>query len=54
MQLRPFTGWESLTCYPSMHSRDNPIPACTAKYALYKKEAAKAQISGQADTAKWL
>ena len=53
MELRPITDWEAQTCYPSIHSTDK-----LSQHALQNlhciKEAAKAQNSRHADTAKEL
>ena len=51
MQLRPITGQEIYTCYPSIHSADK-LSGHALQNMYYIKEAAKAQNSGQADTAK--
>ena len=53
MQLKPITGQEVQTCYPNIHSIDK-----LSSHALQTlhciKEAAEAQNSRQADTAKLL
>ena len=51
MQLRPITGQESQTQYPSMHSADM-LPKHALQNMHCFQEAAKAQNSRQADTAK--
>ena len=47
MQLRPIIGWESQTCYPSMHSADK-LSQYTLQNMCCIKEVEKAQNSGQA------